>query len=77
MALYKYAQELTQTDHANFDAVHAPGNAAPDAGIYKCAGCGLEIGLAHGHTLPPQNHHQHGFNAGPIRWKLIVAVHTR
>lgn len=71
MALYKYAAHVkTSTDNA-FDTKHAPGAAAPLAGIYRCAGCGWEIGIAHGHTLPPQNHHQHT-GGSKIEWQLLV-----
>jgi len=31
-----------------------------------------EIGIAKGHTLPPQNHHQHAAGQGPIKWQLLV-----
>ncbi len=72
MALYKHGQSLTQSQDAAFDVVHSPGNAAPHAGIYKCTGCGHEIGIAAGHTLPPQGHPQHPTSLGSIRWKLLV-----
>jgi hypothetical protein len=74
MALYKYAQNLHQNNHANFDASRAPGNQAPDAGIYRCEVCGHEIGIAKDHVLPAQNHHMHQMGQGPIRWKLLVAA---
>lgn len=72
MALYKYSTHLTQNSDGAFDAVHAPGVSAPYAGIFRCTVCGHEIGIASGHTLPPQGHHQHPVNAGPIRWQLLV-----
>ena len=72
LALYKYGHSLTQSQDGAFDAVHSPGIAAPNAGIYKCTGCGHEIGIASGHTLPPQSHPQHPASLGPIRWKLLV-----
>src|SRR6266498_3857635 len=59
MALYKYSQFLTQSTDSAFDATHSPGVAAPHAGIYRCNACGYEIGIAEGHTLPPQSHHKH------------------
>jgi hypothetical protein len=71
MALYKHGQYLQQNTDAAFDAKHAPGAAAPNAGIYRCSGCGWEIGIAASHTLPPQNHHQHT-NATKIEWQLLV-----
>lgn len=74
MALYKYSNHLQQNQHGNFDALRDPGSQAPDAGIYMCNACGHEIGIAKNHILPPQNHHMHDANQGPIRWKLLVAT---
>lgn len=73
MALYKHGNHLTQSQHANFDTDRTPGTAAPDAGIYRCTGCGDEIGIAKDHTLPPQNHHQHS-SGSAVRWRLLVAA---
>lgn len=71
MALYKNAQMLKQSSDAAFDQIHAPGVAAPYAGIYRCAVCGHEIAIAFGHTLPPQGHSQHPLGR-PIQWQLAV-----
>ena len=70
MAQYKHGQLLNQLNHEAFDVLISPG--AANAGIYRCAACGDEIGIAKGHTLPPQNHHQHAPGVGPIKWKLLV-----
>ena len=72
MATYKYPVYLQQNDSTAFDMDNGPGVAAPHAGIYRCMGCGREIGIAHGHILPPQTHHQHTPAQGHIRWRLIV-----
>jgi hypothetical protein len=72
MALYKHGQHLTQSQDAAFDIRISPGDAAANAGVYRCAVCGDEIGIAKGHTLPPQNHHQHRPGLGPIQWQLLV-----
>jgi len=72
LAQYKHGQYLTQNQHAAFDELLSPGTTATNAGIYRCAGCGDEIGIAKGHTLPPQNHHQHAPGQGAIRWQLLV-----
>lgn len=72
MALYKYGNQLTQSDDAAFDQVHEPGVPAPHAGVYRCMKCGHEIGIAAGHTLPPQSHPQHPTSLGSIQWKLLV-----
>jgi hypothetical protein len=74
MAVYKYPQYLIQSDHQAYDAIHQPGAFAPYSGVYRCEGCGLNDVSTHGHPLPPQNHHQHSQQQGPIRWRLIVAT---
>ena len=71
MALYKYSQYLTATSDGAFDTKHSPGATAPFAGIYRCVGCGYEIGIAQGHTLPPQSHHTHSGTA-KLEWQLCV-----
>jgi len=73
MALYKYQQYLTKIEHAGFDQITEPGAVSPHPGIYRCEGCGHEIAIALGHTMPPQNHHQHTLSQGRIRWRLIVS----
>ncbi len=72
MAQYKYGQHLKQADNSAYDARHAPGSVAANPGIYRCVACGDEIAIAKGHTLPPQNHHQHNPSAGKIEWQLLV-----
>jgi hypothetical protein len=71
MAQYKDSTHVTYSNDSKFDTEHSPGAAAPYAGIYRCIACGQEIGIANGHTLPPQNHRQHNANA-TIKWKLLV-----
>lgn len=73
MALYKYSQYLTKSEHEAFDAVSEPGSTAQYPGIYHCLGCGKEIATAAYHVLPPQNHHTHTTAQGRIRWKLVVS----
>ncbi len=77
MAQYKHGQFLTLSQHQEIDASYAPGTQAPNAGIYRCAVCGDEIGIAKGHILPPQNHHQHRPGLGAIRWQLLVFAEQR
>ena len=72
MALYKYAQNLRQSNDDAFDKKFTPGSEAPYPGIYRCTACGDEIAIAGGHTLPPQNHRQHNPNSGKIEWQLLV-----
>jgi hypothetical protein len=72
MAQYKYSQFLKVNQHGAFDTLSEPGQQASNAGIYRCKACGHEIAIAKGHTLPPQNHHQHTPGIGPIRWQLAV-----
>jgi hypothetical protein len=72
MAYYKYPRFLIQEQGAEFDATHAPGQLTPHSGIYRCEGCGLSATSVHQYPLPPQSHHPHGVNQGPIRWRLVV-----
>jgi len=46
-----------------FDTEYKPG---------ECTGCGKEVTIACGKTIPPQNHHQHTPAQGNIRWQLFV-----
>lgn len=71
-ALYKYGNYIQQSQDIAFDTIKQPGDSAPWAGIYRCEGCGKNIGIAQGHTLPPQNHHAHTTTQGAIRWRLVV-----
>lgn len=72
MAKYQNGNALQHVQDPAFNAVHQPGSIAPFAGIYRCVGCGHEIGIAEGHVLPPQTHPQHPASAGAIRWQLLV-----
>lgn len=74
MALYKHGDFLNHNAHQEFDKSYSPGTAATNPGIYRCTVCGDEIGIAKGHTLPPQNHHQHKLGLGPIKWQLIACA---
>ena len=71
-ALYKYSQYLQQNNHAAFDQIYEPATTTPYSGIYRCEGCGLCVTSVKDHPLPPQNHHQHNYQQGRIRWRLIV-----
>lgn len=72
MAQYKYGDYLHHSDHTAYDNTQSPGETAANPGIYRCAACGDEIAIAKGHTLPPQNHHQHAPGVGKIAWQLLV-----
>jgi hypothetical protein len=74
LATYKYQQLLSASNDAKFDQIHSPGAAAPGSGIYRCEGCGREIASNLGQPLPPQNHHQHTYAQGAIRWRFEVAT---
>lgn len=76
MAAYKYSDTLVHNTHQAFDHLHRPGETATNPGIYRCENCGDEIGIAKGHTLPPQNHHQHP-NQSPVVWRLTVCALQR
>jgi hypothetical protein len=77
MAQYKYEKYLNKSDHEAYDTKHAPGSEATNPGIYRCVACGDEIGIAKGHTLPPQNHHQHATGLGKIEWQLLVFAQSK
>jgi len=72
MAEYKFGNYLNHSDNSAYDARYAPGTQTMNAGVYRCVACGDEIGIAKGHTLPPQNHHQHAVGVGKIEWQLLV-----
>jgi hypothetical protein len=72
MAWYKHGNFLEQNNHENFDKTYKPGETPPDAGIYRCTGCGDEIASNKGVQLPSQNHSQHPDTNAPIRWQMIV-----
>ena len=46
MALYQQPNELSYSSSPVFNQTYEPGTTAPFGGIYKCTGCGLEIGIA-------------------------------
>jgi hypothetical protein len=73
VALYKYEQFIEKSSDGAFDKLIEPSNAAPWPGIYRCHSYGHEIGIAQGHNLPPQNHHQHVPGLGCIQWRLVVS----
>jgi len=75
MAQYKNSSYLTQSNESKFDTEHSPGATASYPGIYRCTNCGDEIGIAKGHTLPPQNQHQH--SSGSVKWQLIVMAQQK
>lgn len=77
MAQYKYARHLTLAEESIYDFELPPGAQAHNAGIYRCIGCGDEIAVAKGHTLPPQNHHQHLPEAGRISWQLLIRAEQK
>ena len=74
MAVYADKIHLRKTgtaDHSIWTKDYRPGADAPRAGIYRCRKCGVEIGIAEGHTLPPTDDHHHK-DGDPILWRLIV-----
>jgi hypothetical protein len=72
MALYEDEAHVLKGQGPAFAVVHNPGAATPHSGIYRCISCGDEVASNAPNPLPPQNHHQHNPNVGPIRWKLLV-----
>lgn len=76
MAFYKHPQVLVKDENPLFDQLLQPGVDAPRAGIYRCPVCLIEIGIAHRHKLPPQNHHVHPTGKPPVTWQLMVSTHS-
>lgn len=72
MAKYRDGSNFMQSNDPLFSRIFEPGEQVPRGGMCKCTGCGLEIGIAQFHRLPPQNHHQHSNYWTPIRWRLFV-----
>jgi hypothetical protein len=72
MALYKYSTHLERENNVAFDLLHGPGATCPNAGIYRCDGCGREVASNAGDALPSQGHHPHTIEQGAIRWRLLV-----
>jgi hypothetical protein len=72
MAFYQNSTDLIFSSNQVFNTSYEPGQAAPFGGLYKCTGCGHEIGIARYHSLPPQTHHQHTNRYVPIRWQPVV-----
>jgi hypothetical protein len=70
MALFKNKAFFSHSDSNSFDEQHNPGVAAPYAGIYRCVNCNHEIGIAEGHTLPPQHQNHPDYLA--IKWQLVA-----
>jgi hypothetical protein len=77
VALYKYAQYVTDSNDNVFDGEHRPGSLALLSGIYRCLGCGRECVSTQAHPLPSQNHHEHSAAQGAIRWRLAVYADHR
>ncbi len=76
MALYQDTKNVTQKALPLFTTIYDPGTPAPYAGIYICAECSHEIGIAQGHRLPPETHPRHPVGKD-IRWQvLVVAQHN-
>ena len=72
MAFYKHGNQLRQSASVEYDKTHTPGATVPHSGVYRCQGCGREIAANERDPFPPQNHHQHEYSQGAIRWRLIV-----
>lgn len=73
MAYYNNPNYFRQSNNEAFNYYYNPGISTPYSGIYRCGGCAHEITSIYGNPLPPQNHHEHSFAQGSIRWELIVS----
>jgi len=77
VAQYKYREALMQTSNAAFDTRHAPGTTVQNTGIYRCAGCGDEIAISKGQTLPTLTRHQHEPGQRKVEWQMLVFAEVR
>ena len=71
MAIYESDSYVRKGTDPAFKHYYDPGTTAPLSGIYRCQNCGREAVSTKGHTLPPQNHHQHA-DGTAIQWVPIV-----
>jgi hypothetical protein len=76
MPWFKDPAKFKQSTSDEFDTLHMPGYHARYSGIYRCTGCGKEISHNADVSLPPQNHHQHGYGQGAILWQMVAAANT-
>jgi hypothetical protein len=74
MALFKYANRMTQSKHSSFDVEFQPSSFVPCAGIFYCTGCGVEVALEGTGLFPDSRHHPHRPAQGPVKWQLSVAA---
>lgn len=77
MALYlyeKFVQPAAETPP--FENLYYPGTISAWSGIYRCEVCGHEVVHTHDKPLPPEIHHVHAAELGPILWRLIVTPHV-
>jgi hypothetical protein len=74
VALFKYANRLSQAKHPSFDLVFQPSSFVPCAGTFYCTGCGVEIASEGTGLFPGSRHHAHRPVKGPIAWQLSIAA---
>jgi hypothetical protein len=72
MAEYKNARYVTPSNSSAFDVRYAPGAKVANAGIYRCNGCGDEVCVSLGQSLPQPPQHVHEASAGKAEWQLLV-----
>ena len=70
--LYKDDSTFLKTTSQVFDITYKPGDKSEYSGMYQCTACKHIIVHTSEKPLPPQNHHQHPVDNGPIQWKLVV-----
>ena len=77
MAQYKHGNFLHKSDHSEYDKKYSPWYRSAKSRHLPMRLLRDEIGIAKGHVLPPQNHHQHAPGAGKIEWQLVVFAQQR
>ncbi|AZV38754.1 hypothetical protein CFR75_07300 [Komagataeibacter xylinus] len=76
MALYQSAQFIDTWTDPEFDKLHPPRTVAPHSGIYRCAGCGVEIAVSEGQLLPAIHAHPHRLGTREA-WQMVVYADHR
>ncbi|MFF7710224.1 hypothetical protein [Pseudomonas sp. NPDC007930] len=54
-----------------WEALYAPGDAAPAHGVYRCEGCGEEVTCARSAPLPAREQHAH-YGPWRVQWRLVA-----
>jgi hypothetical protein len=74
MPLCKDIDSVASSNSPVFDKLIRQGTMVLYEGIYRCAGCGLEIAALGGKPMPKLVKRQHKPDCAGERWKLVVVA---